>query len=257
MDHHLLEKYNTLESTIHKLDPRTKILFSLLYVLTVVFTVPGDIVKLGALLLVIVSVIIMAKIPLIYVFKRSLVIFPFVFIIAMFLPFFSVADGSGFIELKVLGLNLSRKGLYIFWNSLFKAWFAIMAMILLSSTTSFPLMLKGLALLKVPFILIMILSFMYRYIFVLIDKAQKLNRAVKLRHFSLNNFKQIKIIANMIGLLFIMTYEKGERIYQSMVSRGFEGNIKLMDRLKIKAVDIVFSVVVLTVLLFINLWSFL
>jgi cobalt/nickel transport system permease protein len=31
------------------------------------------------------------------------------------------------------------------------------------------------------------------------------------------------IIGNIIGLLFIRTYERGERVYQAMLSRGYQG----------------------------------
>ena len=89
---------------------------------------------------------------------------------------------------------------------------------------------------------------MYRYIFVLIDEAERLERARNIRYFGGHYFRQIKIFANIIGLLFIRAYERGERVYQSMVERGFDGEIRILSNLKFKKVDILFSVIFISIL---------
>jgi cobalt/nickel transport system permease protein len=128
-------------------------------------------------------------------------------------------------------------------------------MIILSSTTKFTMFLKGLECLKVPKVLIMILSFMYRYIFVLIDEAERLERAINMRYFGGYYLRQIKIFANIIGLLFIRAYERGERVYQSMVARGFDGKVRTLNTLKLRMTDILFSIVFLGILIIIKIWE--
>ncbi len=38
-----------------------------------------------------------------------------------------------------------------------------------------------------------------------------------------SNHWQRQVIGNMMGTLFIRTYERGERVYQAMLSRGYQG----------------------------------
>jgi cobalt/nickel transport system permease protein len=67
---------------------------------------------------------------------------------------------------------------------------------------------------------------MYRYFFVLVDELEKMLRAVKLRSFKNNRFKTFSILANIVGVLFIRSYERSERVYNAMSMRGFDGEIK-------------------------------
>lgn len=243
MRHSFIDKYSDLNSFIHKLDPRCKIVCFLLYILFVVLNAPTNISRFFLYFMVILSVVFLSRLPIVYVLKRSLVVIPFVILVAIFIPFLKENQVSG-------GYNLSGtyNKLTIFWNILIKSYLAVLSMIVLSSTTKFSMLLKGLEMLKVPKILIMILSFMYRYIFVLIDEAERLERARNIRYFGGHYFRQIKIFANIIGLLFIRAYERGERVYQSMVARGFDGEIRTLSNLKFKKVDILFSVIFISIL---------
>jgi len=216
MKHDFLDKYSTLESVIHKLDPRTKIITFLLFVVFVITTAPHDYLSFAAYAAVISIVVFLSKVPLSYVFKRVLVIIPFVLLVAIFLPF----------------ANKGPEGWTIFWNVIIKSFLAVLATIMLSSTTKFHKLLKGFELLKFPKIMIMMLAFMYRYVFILVDEAHRMERARDSRYFGGEYLRQIKIICNIIGLLFIRAYERGERVYQSMSARGFDGNIITMNELK-------------------------
>jgi cobalt/nickel transport system permease protein len=45
----------------------------------------------------------------------------------------------------------------------------------------------------------------------------------------------------MIGTLFIRSYERGERVYAAMASRGFDGNTRSLNQLKFKGADAIFG----------------
>jgi cobalt/nickel transport system permease protein len=64
---------------------------------------------------------------------------------------------------------------------------------------------------------------MYRYINVLIEEFNAMRRAAASRNLSGSNQWQRKVIGNMMGSLFIRTYERGERVYQAMQARGYQG----------------------------------
>jgi len=90
--------------------------------------------------------------------------------------------------------------------------------------------------------MIMILSFMYRYLFVMVDEVIRMRQARDSRNFGGKRIWQLKIIGNMVGTLFIRSYERGERVYGAMVARGFEGQIRTLSRLQFRTADLYFTV---------------
>ncbi len=239
MKHDFLDKYSKLGSVIHELDPRTKIITFLLFIIFVITTAPHDYLSFAAYAAIIFIVVLLSKVPLSYVFKRVLVIIPFVLLVALFLPF----------------ANKGPEGWTIFWNVIIKSFLAVLATIMLSSTTRFHILLKGFELLKFPKIMIMMLAFMYRYVFILVDEAHRMERARDSRYFGGEYLRQIKIVCNIIGLLFIRAYERGERVYQSMSARGFDGNIITMNELKYTKSDIFFYIIFTGIIVTIKFWS--
>lgn len=81
-----------------------------------------------------------------------------------------------------------------------------------------------------PKIFIMIMSFMYRYLFLLVDEVQRMQRAKESRSFGkAKHLHTLRTLSNIIGVLFIRSYERAERVYLAMCSRGFHGEIKTLD----------------------------
>ena len=224
---------------IHRLDPRTKIITFLLFIIFVITTRPQNYMFFSAYALVIFIVIFLSKVPLDYVIKRALIIIPFVLLVAIFLPF----------------MNKTTNGWIVFWNVIIKSFLAVLATIMLSSTTKFHKLLKGLELLKFPKVLIMMLAFMYRYVFILVDEAHRMERARESRYLGGEYARQFKVICNIIGLLFIRAFERGERVYQSMSARGFNGNIITMNELYYSKSDYLFYITFLSAIIFIKIWS--
>jgi len=73
---------------------------------------------------------------------------------------------------------------------------------------------------------------MYRYIGVLTNEFKAMHRAATARNFApqnLYNYQrrdrawQRQVLGNMLGVLFIRTYDRGDRIYQAMLARGYQG----------------------------------
>lgn len=181
-----------------------------------------------------------SRIPFLYIFKRSLVIVPFVLLVGAFIPFMKNGTIAGSYNFGLFKLTVTYEGLLIFWNIFIKAWLSALILIILSSTTRFNTLLEGLKSLRIPFIFIMILSLMYRYLFILQEKAISMDRTRRMRTFRNSFFSQVKAMGNIIAMLFIKSYNKGEQIYISMCLRGFDGNTKTLDRLAIRKYDILF-----------------
>ena len=242
MKHSFIDRYSDLDSLIHSLDPRTKLITSLAFIVAVVLTPVSNWRVFAFYFCLIAALLIISKLPPLYVLKRSLVIFPFVLLIAIFIPFFKSGEVAGSYNIWLWQVSVTYDGLLILANVVVKAWLSILSLILLSATTKFTELLKGLRQLGVPKIIVLILSFMYRYVFVLVDEVMRMRRARDSRNFGGSRLHQLRTIGNMIGTLFIRSYERGERIYAAMLSRGFDSNVRSLRQLSFKRVDAYFGV---------------
>ncbi len=250
MKHSFIDEYSGLDSFIHRLDPRTKLVASMAFIVAVVLT-PASNWRVFVFYFGIISfLLILSKLPPLYVLKRALVIFPFVFLVAIFIPFFKEGEIAGSYNIWLWQVSVTYSGLFILANVMVKAWLCILALILLSSTTKLAELLKGLRQLGIPRVMILILSFMYRYIFVLADEVMRMQQARDSRNFGGKRLHQLKTIGNMVGTLFIRSYERGERIYAAMLARGFDGQIRTLKDLSFRPADAYFGVVFCVMLIF-------
>ena len=90
--------------------------------------------------------------------------------------------------------------------------------------------------LKVPAILVAILAFMYRYLFVLVDEAGRLMRARAARSAQLPGQPggrslawRATVAGSMVGQLFGRSVARSDRVYQAMLARGYQGELLTMN----------------------------
>jgi cobalt/nickel transport system permease protein len=248
MKHAFLDEHSHIESLIHHLDPRIKIISFGVFVILIVMTGPASwlvFALYGALLS---GLVLLSKVPVGYIFRRSLVVIPFVIMITLFIPFMKPGTTAGAYSLGPLSLSVTYEGLLIFWTVLIKAWFSLLCMILLTSTTSFPDLLKSLEKLKFPALMTMILSFMYRYAFVMEDEFMQMRQAKESRSVNREGWLNFRATANMIGVLFIRAYERAETVYLAMCSRGFNGHIRTLHRFQLTHRDFAFLAIMIVTL---------
>jgi cobalt/nickel transport system permease protein len=116
-----------------------------------------------------------------------------------------------------------KNGQSIFINCIVKASLSILLLLIISSTTPFTQLILALSGLRVPPLILSLLSFMYRYLFLLEDQLLRTKRAFESRNINKNSFKNIRALSNVLGTLFIRTYERAERVYMAMCARGYDG----------------------------------
>jgi cobalt/nickel transport system permease protein len=255
MQHSFIDKYSDIHSPIHRLDPRTKLVCLLAFVVLVVTTPNTAIAGFGLFAVMISLTLMLSKIPPLYILKRLCLIIPFVLFTAVFLPFVKRPLSDPAAALTIWGVAIDRQGLLLLRGVAIKSILAVSAMIVLTSSTTFPVLMRGMESLRVPKILIMILSFMYRYIFVIIDEAMRMQRAGTSRSAGGHRWRHIRAMSSLIGLLFIRAYERAERVYQSMGSRGFDGDIRTVNRLAFSTADLFFAVLFLGGIFAVRFWE--
>jgi len=234
------DKYCGVKSLIHNLDPRVKIGGLVLYILAVVSTKPEAYSSFLLYGLLVFLLLFLSKIPLSYLLKRSAVVIPFVFFITLFIPFLKEGEVLRQFSFGTINLSLSREGLMIAWNVLIKSYLSIVVIIIMVSSGNFADLLKGLERMGVPSLFIMVISFMYRYLFIIGGTLTAMKNAKDSRSVGGARWLQTRALGNMVGTLFIRSYERGEKVYLAMCARGFDGTVKTMAEAKLKRVDIIF-----------------
>lgn len=235
MEHSFLDKYSSIDSPIHRLDPRVKLISFFSFILFVIATGSGKFTAFFLYGILMLALIRLSKLPLIFVLKKSLVIIPFVLFIAVSIPFYNSS--------------------LTFWAILIKSFLSILSMIILSNTTKFTNFLKALELLKFPRLMTMVLSFMYRYVYISIDELMRMDRARRARSPNSGITSRFRVLANIIGSLFVRSYERGERVYLAMCSRGFDGEVKTVNGFKLSVKDCYFAAALLIALFSIRIWA--
>jgi cobalt/nickel transport system permease protein len=170
----------------------------------------------GCLLL---GVIILAELPPGLVARRMAVGVP-ILIFALMLPFFGQGETT-----EVLGLTLSVEGLWGAWTILAKATLGLGASIVLSATTTVPDMIRGLDRIRVPRVLTAIAAFMVRYVDIVTGEFSRRRVAMSSRGYEPRWIWQGGALAQSAGSLFVRSFERGERVHQAMVARGFSGRM--------------------------------
>jgi cobalt/nickel transport system permease protein len=227
MKHSYLDKYSQLNSAIHKMDARAKIVMFFSLVIIAVSTPAADYYAFAVYLGILLFLLLLSRLPWTHVLKRSLIVVPFVLMVAIFIPFLKTdAVGGGY---NLVGLNMSKSGLLVLWNVVVKSYISVVSLIILSSSTQFRDLMRGFERLRVPSIFIAISSFMYRYLFIVTDEALRMKIARDSRNFSGKWIGDTKVIGHMIATLFLRSYERGERVYMAMASRGYDGTIRGFD----------------------------
>ena len=216
----LFDREASPENPIHRLDPRTKILTFFTLIIVSTSTPPEFLISFGLYSLYLIVFTMIARIPIKLLIKRFLVALPFLLMVSCYLPFMEYQDLT----------SPYKQGWWQFWNMVVKAFIGIFSMSVLTATTRFPQLIQGFARLKVPEILLMLVSFTYRYVFVLVEEAARMKRARDARAYGGRWIWQTKVIGQMIGTLFLRSYERGERVYLAMCSRGYNGTQTLWQK---------------------------
>ncbi len=235
MKHSFLDRYSDLDSPVHRIDPGARLIAAFSAIVIIVSEPHGQLLPFafyGVIILVVASI---SKIPPGYILKRCLAVSPFIIIAAASYPL--SAPGTGAAENGYLLTEGVRSGLTIF----LKAFFALVLLILLTSTGKFHRLLAALRKLRMPRLLGVISALMYRYVFILHDELLRTSRARDSRTPGKIRTNRVRVYGNQAAMIFIRSMERSQIVYNSMLSRGFAGEFPDMNRLKLRTVDVLLT----------------
>ena len=228
-----LDRLSYKDTAIHRLDPRAKVVATMLFVVAVVSSPRYEVLSLLPFALFPVLMAALGDIPARFIAKKVLAVSPF----ALFVGIFNPLLDPGVVRI-LPGTSVSA-GWVSFASILVKFALTISAALLLIATTSFPGICRGLRRLGFPALFVSQLLFLYRYIFVLMEEAMRVVRARDMRSFGSRGAGP-GVYIRIVGALFLRTVERAERIYGCMLARGFRGEVPSMREEKLGPADGVF-----------------
>jgi len=234
LKHGFLDKYSDLESPVHSLSPTAKVIVFLALIVICVTTGARAYMSFAGYFAFLVACLAVSHVPVVHVLRRSLVVLPFMAMAALSIPFMGRgAEGAG-------ATQGGHPGVTVFQGVVFKSYISIFSLVLLSAITPFPGFLTALRKLGTPNIFLSLMSFTYRYLFLLIEEMERMMRARDARCYGGRWLWQTRVMGRMIGTFFIRSYERAERVHQAMASRGFEGRVTSQDAQPMHSKDYLF-----------------
>lgn len=203
MHHDFLDRYSRSEGPLQRISAAKKVVAAVVIVLAVL-AIPIHLPWLFILILIALLILAaVSKIPAMFFLKRLLMLEPFVICIAVLALF-------------------QENGLVVFASIVMRSTLSLLTVLLLTNTTPFAEVLQVLRKWHFSPLFVTVLALMYRYVFVLVDELERMQRARSSRMFHKKRLRLWEILSSLIGQLFIRSSERAERIYAAMCARGWK-----------------------------------
>ncbi len=212
-----LDQLATGETALHRLDPRAKVLVTLVFIIAVISFDKYELTALFPFTLYPAMMIARGNLPAGFLARKILIVIPFAMLVGLCNP---LLDRAIMLQLGPLAIS----GGWISWASItMRAILTVSAALILVGLTSFTGICRALEQLGVPHAFVVQLLFLYRYIFVLTDETARSVRARELRS-SGHRGQGVRTFATLIGHLLLRTWQRAERVHMAMLARGFAGH---------------------------------
>jgi cobalt/nickel transport system permease protein len=228
-----LETLSYQSTPIHRLDPRVKILTTMVFIVVVVSFPKYAVGNLVPFIIYPVALIALGNVPLGYLGKKILIAAPFAFFIGIFNP---LLDRTVMVHLGPLAIS---GGWVSFTSIMLRFVLTVSAALVLVAVTGFFQICFALERLGLPRVFALQLLFLYRYLFVLGSEAARMVRARSLRSFD-GRGQGFRAYTSLLGHLLLRTLDRAQRLHLAMLSRGFDGEIRLLHGLRLRGRDLAF-----------------
>ena len=220
-------------SMVHSLNPLSKLLVTLCYIMAVVSFPKYNLSGLMPMILYPVLMYQLAGIPVSLCFVKLKVVLPLVCAVGIVNPFFDDAPVLQIGNVVISGGILSMLTLML------KGIFSLMASFLLIATTSIDSVCAALRKVHVPDMMVTLLLLTYRYVGMMIEEVGVMYDAYMLRA---PGQKGIHVSAwgSFLGQLLMRSMDRAEELYSSMLLRGFRGEFYYVGLPKARGKDWLF-----------------
>jgi cobalt/nickel transport system permease protein len=191
------------DSVVSRLPAAFKLGVALAMIVGTVLAPPTAVGWFVGMALLLVFAVALGRLPLVFLLKRLAWLSPFILSVALVNALQPAARGS--------------------WRAVaMKSTICLLTIIVVSNTTPFSRILRVLKAVHVPGLLITTIALMHRYLFVLVEEAERMRRARASRTFRRQRRARWQALSTVVGQLFVRASERAERIYDAMCARGWK-----------------------------------
>ncbi|ACL03701.1 cobalt ABC transporter, inner membrane subunit CbiQ [Desulfatibacillum aliphaticivorans] len=238
------------ESPVHRLDPRLRVIVGTLFAVVAALADRFDV--LGAALGLAILMTFAARLHPLSVLKRLALVNGLVLFLWVVLPF--TYNGTPWFHLGPL--VAAKEGVRLCAVITLKSNAIVLWSIVFFSTMPVATLGHAMNRLKMPVKLTALLLLTYRYIFVLEAELNQLVRAARIRSFSpKTNMHTYRTYAYLVGMLMVRAADRGERVHQAMVCRGFSGKFYCLDEMEFTFRDAAWGGFLVLVIFFLAIWQ--
>ncbi|MBL7499607.1 cobalt ECF transporter T component CbiQ [Frankia nepalensis] len=218
--HAAVAVYRPRGTVLHRLPAECKIVAVFGYVVTVVLTPITAGWAFAAHALVVIALGVLGRVAPGPAARRMLIELPFL-AFAVALPFVAAGERT-----ELFGVvTVSRDGLLQAFGLVARATLGVALVVVLAATTPARELLTGLDRLRMPAVIVAVMSFMLRYSTLIVDQMHRMAIARAARGHRPRTLASARTLAMALGSLFIRSYERGERVHLAMLSRGYTGSL--------------------------------
>jgi cobalt/nickel transport system permease protein len=237
-----IDRFAHLASPLQRWDPRFKTFSLGIFILGVALI---KALPLGAAALVVALVLVWtAGLPAYFVAGGVK------WVLLFLLPFFLVMPLSypGEPAFRIVGLPFAWEGLRLAVLIVLKAVAIVLTAYAIFGSSRFDVSMLALQRLKCPRIIVQMLLFTYRYVFVFLAEMQRMDTAMAARGFVKKaDGRTLRVIGNFVGTLLVRSFERTERIYKAMLSKGYQGEFYSLTKFAADGTDWLKAILVLAV----------
>lgn len=227
-----MEEFASGKSWVHKLDPRVKIVITMVF--SVVVALNNHLEMTAISIILPAFLLVCARLDFGKVMLRLAIVNGFTLFLWLFLPFTTPGE-----TIYAIGpFTIQREGVYqALLITLKSNSIILMALALLGTSQIFTLV-HAMSHLWVPDKLVHLFFFCFRYIHVIQDEYHRLNNAMKMRGFKpKTNIRTYRAYSFLVGMLLIRSFNRSKRILQAMRCRGFKGKFYILHHYEMKRYD--------------------
>ncbi|WP_371170637.1 cobalt ECF transporter T component CbiQ [Aliiroseovarius sp. 2305UL8-7] len=229
--------FGGLRSAVTGLDPRMRIVLTVIYAITVVSL--SDLRVLSGALILSMWLLAISGLPFQKTLKRMAMMDGFIIFMLVLLPF----TMPGTPIFTIWGFDATWEGLWRATEIALTANAVILAVMTLVGSMEPVTMGHALFALKTPERLVHLMMFTIRYIDVLREEYLRLRTSMKLRGFRPGtNWHTYRSYGYLVGMMLVRAIERSERILAAMKCRGFSGRIVLLEEFRLTRTDFIFAV---------------
>ena len=230
-----MDELGRMDTSMHRIDARIKAITTISFIVIAMSFPRNEVSALMPFLFYPLALITFGRIPLGLILRKILIAAPFALFIGIFNPFFDRQP------VVAIGPFVISGGWLSFASIMLRFTLTVGAVLTLVACTGMYRLCAALERIGLPRVFVVQLLLLYRYLFVISEDGARMMRSLELRSYGLGTI-HLRVYGSLVGHFLLRSMARAERVYRAMLSRGFCGEITIMQRTALRPMDWAFLI---------------